>query len=57
MNKKHLWIILGGAALGFYLANAKTGTGIYATPAGQTLANLYTAGAKLGGPTSTAATS
>ena len=57
MNKKHLWILLGGAALGFYLANAKSGTGIYATPIGATLANLYTSGAKLGNPTSTAATS
>jgi hypothetical protein len=49
MNHKHLWIALGiGAAVGFYLANAQSGTGIYATPVGQTLANIYTSGNNAG---------
>jgi hypothetical protein len=43
-TRKH-WLIIGAAALtGFVLANAPTGTGIYSTPIGQTLANIYTFG-------------
>lgn len=45
MSKHHL--ILAGAAaalVGFVLANAASGTGIYSTPIGQTLANIYTFG-------------
>lgn len=46
--KKHFLIAAAvGLAAGFILANAKTGTGIYNTSVGQTLANVYMAGAKL----------
>jgi hypothetical protein len=49
MQYKHLWIALGiGAAVGFYLANAQSGTGIYGTPVGQTLANIYVSGNNAG---------
>jgi hypothetical protein len=50
MNKKHilLWGLVG-VAVGVYLAGAASGTGIYATPIGTTLANLYTSGNTAGG--------
>jgi hypothetical protein len=61
MNKKHLLLIgLGAAGVAFVLANAPSGTGIYATPVGASLASVYTYGRSLAGPaavTSTAAVS
>lgn len=45
MNKHHLILAgLAGALVGFVLANAPSGTGIYATPVGSTLADIYTFG-------------
>lgn len=50
MKTHHLLIIgVGAAVLGFILANANSGTGIYATPVGQTLANLYVQANTAGG--------
>jgi len=43
--KKHIYIAIGlGLIAGLYAANAASGTGIYGTFAGQTLANLYVKG-------------
>ena len=44
MKKHYLIAALAGAAIGFYLASAPTGTGIYASFVGQTAANLWTSG-------------
>ena len=44
-NRKHIWIAVAvGLAAGLYAAGAASGTGIYASPVGQTLANLYVKG-------------
>jgi hypothetical protein len=61
MNIKHQYLIAFGAAavVGFFLANAATGTGIYATPVGAIAANIYSAGNSAGGnnaPSTTTAT-
>lgn len=56
MNKTYM--IVGGVALlaGFFLANARTATGIYANPiVGQTAANIYTAGFNFATPKPVAA--
>ncbi len=45
-----------GILAGFWAANAPTGTGIYGTFVGQTAANLYMAGNKVGGNNAPAAT-
>jgi len=58
MHKHHIYAIAAGFAAGFYLANAASGTGIYANKiVGQLLADIYSAGYKLGKPaTATTAT-
>ncbi|MDE2020061.1 MAG: hypothetical protein KGJ13_06985 [Patescibacteria group bacterium] len=58
MKKHHYLLIFAAAAAGgFYLANAKTRTGIYANKLiGQTAANLYMAGASKGLSANSAAT-
>jgi len=56
MHKHFYYAICAGVIAGFYLAGAKTGTGIYANAAvGQTAANIYVAGAKMGAPATAAA--
>jgi hypothetical protein len=59
MKSHHQYMIAAavGIAAGFYLANAKTATGIYANALiGQTSANIYMAGAKAGTSANTATT-
>lgn len=56
MNKKHMIVFGAAVVAGVYLANAPSGTGIYGTVVGQTFANIYTAGQKLGGKAATATT-
>lgn len=52
MKNPHFWLAVGiGAAAGFFLANAASGTGIYSLPVGQTLANLWSSGFNAGGGT------
>jgi uncharacterized membrane protein len=50
-NDKHHMAIAAvvGILAGFWAANAPTTTGIYSTFIGQTAANIYMAGNKLGG--------
>jgi hypothetical protein len=56
MNKHHIYAIAAGFAAGFYLANATSGTGIYANKiVGDLLAKIYSAGYKLGKPATTTA--
>lgn len=57
MNRMHLYVLAGAAVAGFFLANAPSTTGIYGLPLGQTFANLYQAGAKIGNKASPAAQS
>lgn len=47
MKKQHLFIALGAFALGMYLAGQTSNTGIYGTPVGGVLANLWTTGNNL----------
>lgn len=57
---KHQLFIWGGIGLvaGLYLAGASSNTGIYNTPVGQVLSNLWTTGNNLAtGSTGTAAAS
>lgn len=49
ITKQHLFIVGGAALVGFVLANAPSGTGIYATPVGQSLANVYVKGSSFAG--------
>ena len=57
MSKHHLILVGAAAALfGFVLANAQSGTGIYSTPVGNTLASIYTFGATKAGVASTTPT-
>lgn len=57
-SKHHYMVVIGAGFLaGFYFANAPTGTGVYSTFIGQTAANIYVAGAKLGGGTAPAVAS
>lgn len=59
MQKKHQFLILIGVGIiaGMYCANSASGTGIYANKlVGQFAANVYVAGAKLGGGTAPALT-
>jgi hypothetical protein len=49
--KHSYWITFAiAAAAGFYLGNARTGTGIYASFIGNTAANVYSSGASHGTP-------
>jgi hypothetical protein len=51
-NKKNIWIAVAvGLAAGLYAAGAASTTGIYASFAGQTLANLYIKGNNAAGGT------
>ena len=44
MKHQYYWALAIGAVAGFYLANAQSRTGIYASFIGNTAANVYTAG-------------
>ena len=48
MTKTHYILIAAGLLAGMYFAGAASGTGIYSTPVGSTLANVWSAGAKAG---------
>lgn len=57
-QKKQIFIAIAlGMIAGLYAAGAASGTGIYASFAGQTLANLYVKGNNAAGGTMTASTS
>ena len=49
MKTHHLLLVgLAAVAAGMYLAGSTTGTGIYGTPSGSTLSNVWTSGFNLG---------
>ena len=48
MHKTYYLLIGAGLLAGMYFAGAASGTGIYSTPVGSTLANVWSAGAKAG---------